>query len=391
LTVAEYQYDGNNRRIAKRLYDAGTLDETRYVYYSAQSQAIEERVDSSSDAQRQFVWNLGYVDDLLLRDRDSNEDGVLNQRLYALTDLRYSVVAITSTSGAVQERYLYEGHGLAIARTSVFMKLIGSPTPNTLFDWEFRYTGRREDLETNLLYFRARYYSTELGRFISRDPLGFVDGMSLYRGYFVPGGIDPDGSQSQTINCKWKGKYDTMAVVDLSFTLSIANTCTWIPPNDKECPPRPCDNTNCKGLVTPTMTFKAKRIFQTGATSEHRPAEFAVGWQMYSLKFCGTHTKVDEGPNEGSGLDVHQTMISTSVGNACSNGCCRGLQRGTASLDFRKVKSMLEVDWAYKVYPCGRVLTSIGPVRLGPLDKDNLFRLYSHRIKCDGDADWRAP
>ena len=44
-----------------------------------------------------------------------------------------------------------------------------------------------------LLYFRARYYSPQLGQFISRDPLGYVDGMSQYRAYFVPGSMDPSG------------------------------------------------------------------------------------------------------------------------------------------------------------------------------------------------------
>ena len=43
------------------------------------------------------------------------------------------------------------------------------------------------------MYFRARYYSPQLGQFISRDPLGYVDGMSQYRAYFVPGGMDPQG------------------------------------------------------------------------------------------------------------------------------------------------------------------------------------------------------
>ena len=43
------------------------------------------------------------------------------------------------------------------------------------------------------MYFRARYYDPNLGEFISRDPLGYVDGMSLYRAYFVPGGMDPLG------------------------------------------------------------------------------------------------------------------------------------------------------------------------------------------------------
>ena len=36
-------------------------------------------------------------------------------------------------------------------------------------------------------------YSSKLGRFIARDPLGYVDGMGLYHGYFVPHGVDPTG------------------------------------------------------------------------------------------------------------------------------------------------------------------------------------------------------
>jgi RHS repeat-associated protein len=188
VTVVEYQYDGNSRRIAKLLYDAGALDETRHVYYTAQSQAIEERIDATTSPEIQFVWNLGYVDDLLMRDRDVNRNGTMNHRAYALTDLRYSMAALSNASGAVIERFAYDAHGQAKALASNFVS-----RPSSNYDWEFRYTGRRQDLETGLMYFRARYYSTELGRFISRDPLGFVDGMSLYRAYFAPGGIDPEG------------------------------------------------------------------------------------------------------------------------------------------------------------------------------------------------------
>ena len=43
------------------------------------------------------------------------------------------------------------------------------------------------------MYFRARHYDPTTGEFVSQDPLEYVDGMSLYRGYFVPGGIDPSG------------------------------------------------------------------------------------------------------------------------------------------------------------------------------------------------------
>ncbi len=47
--------------------------------------------------------------------------------------------------------------------------------------------------DTGLMYFRARYYSGELGRFVSRDPLKYVDGMSMYRGFFAVNWVDPSG------------------------------------------------------------------------------------------------------------------------------------------------------------------------------------------------------
>ena len=149
---------------------------------------LEERVDSGTDAEIQFVWNLDYVDDLLLRDRDTNSNGTLDERLYSLPDLRFCVMALADTSGAVVERFKYEVYGQSQAMTALFVDRSSSS-----YDWEFRYTGRREDLETGLLFFRARFYHAQLGRFISRDPIGFVDGMSLYRAYFVPDGVDPSG------------------------------------------------------------------------------------------------------------------------------------------------------------------------------------------------------
>lgn len=44
----------------------------------------------------------------------------------------------------------------------------------------FKYTGRRFDAETGLYYYRARYYSPELGRFMQTDPIGTYDNVNLY-------------------------------------------------------------------------------------------------------------------------------------------------------------------------------------------------------------------
>ena len=57
---------------------------------------------------------------------------------------------------------------------------------------EIRFTGHRFNPTTGTYHARNREYHPTLGRFMQRDPLGYVDGMSLYAGYFAMwGGVDP--------------------------------------------------------------------------------------------------------------------------------------------------------------------------------------------------------
>jgi len=54
---------------------------------------------------------------------------------------------------------------------------------NPTVDNELLYQGRRYDSESNLYYYRARYYDPIMGRFLSTDPLGYKDSMNLYQGF----------------------------------------------------------------------------------------------------------------------------------------------------------------------------------------------------------------
>ncbi len=75
---------------------AGLLTETRHFYYTSAWQVLEERVDSSASPTRQFVWGLRYIDDCVLRDRDTSGSGMLDERLYALQDGNWNVTSVTN-------------------------------------------------------------------------------------------------------------------------------------------------------------------------------------------------------------------------------------------------------------------------------------------------------
>ena len=103
-TVEENEYDGFGRRMVLKEYSSGVLDVTRHFYYSRAWQILEERTDSSTDPAIQNVWGIGYIDRLVLRDRDTTGNGVLDERLYALQDANWNVTSIADTTGTIVER-----------------------------------------------------------------------------------------------------------------------------------------------------------------------------------------------------------------------------------------------------------------------------------------------
>jgi len=69
----------------------------------------------------------------------------------------------------------------------------GDETAGSLTSNYYLFTGRRYDPESDAYYFRNRYYSGSLGRFVTRDPIGYEAGLNWYAMYHVTGWVDPKG------------------------------------------------------------------------------------------------------------------------------------------------------------------------------------------------------
>src|SRR5207253_982298 len=70
------------------------------------------------------------------------------------------------------------GGGLAAGTGGDWFADNAVPTDNPALQYIF--TGRQFDPETRLYFYRARYYHPRLGRFVSRDPIGYGGGINPY-------------------------------------------------------------------------------------------------------------------------------------------------------------------------------------------------------------------
>ncbi|MEM7391661.1 MAG: RHS repeat-associated core domain-containing protein, partial [Verrucomicrobiota bacterium] len=95
--------------------------------------------------------------------------------VYFHADDQFNVMALTDATGDVVERYEYGDFGRPLffdgAGVSIGQSLVGNP---------YLFTGRRYDNETGFYYYRARYMEPRSGRFTTRDPLGYIDGLNLF-------------------------------------------------------------------------------------------------------------------------------------------------------------------------------------------------------------------
>ena len=220
----DVEYDGTGRRIVKGVDENsdGSLDTFTHFFHNRDNQVLETRqgedvsgaapAAESLEPKSQNIWSPRYVDSLILRDEcDAQGDIITANRLYYLNDANYNVTALVGATGDVVERYLYTPYGTVTVLNPDFSVDADGKSD---YDNTTLYTGREFDPETELMYYRARYYHSELGRFVGRDPIGYYAGLSLlnYVGNRPVQMVDPAGLVPNWRYDYW-GPTDTTAAV----------------------------------------------------------------------------------------------------------------------------------------------------------------------------------
>ncbi|MCP4039027.1 MAG: hypothetical protein GY733_18965 [bacterium] len=248
----KYKYNGLGYRIG--IYDVSTKDWLRLVY-DEEWRIVAVYKNSETNPDEQFVYqNAGTghtggslpIDDLILRDyRDIRSMGSLNARVYYCQNWRNDVVALINDSGEQVEQVRYSAYGVPIGipagdvDSDFDVDSTDYLTAITLGGYDVRADTNldgsvdsadfsfisRHSLDTlgwralsraavgnrrgfggyeiddvvigtaALYHVRNRVLHSELGRWISRDSLGYADGNNLYQ-YGVSNpifGLDADG------------------------------------------------------------------------------------------------------------------------------------------------------------------------------------------------------
>jgi RHS repeat-associated protein len=233
-----YKWDALGRRIYR---DDGTIA-TVYVQSGQQTIADYTAGTAATSPTYTYVY-ASYIDEPVMRSGSGN-------LVYLHRNQQYSVSAITDGSGFITERYAYSAYG-----TPTITDASGTTRTTTAIGNRYTFTGREWDRSLALYHYRARMYDSTCGRFVSRDPIGYVDGQNLYPGYFFLDFTDPEGTLVHPVGVGVVVVATVIVIAGIAVTIW---TIDWIatkikevlrrvePPRDtdcnddpKECPPCP--------------------------------------------------------------------------------------------------------------------------------------------------------
>jgi RHS repeat-associated protein len=153
--AVSFRYDLFGRRVQK----SSTNGTTNYLYDGLDPVANAiERLDGNGTILSRFVQNR--TDEHLAQ----VASGAVS---YYEQDGLDSTSSLSDATGGLAQSYAYNTFGNLLTSAGII-------------DNPFQYTGRDFDPETGIYYYRARYYDSSIGRFISEDPIRFAGSSSFY-------------------------------------------------------------------------------------------------------------------------------------------------------------------------------------------------------------------
>lgn len=153
--TAVYRYDGLGRRIDKQVNGVSI----KYIY---DNENILMELDGTNTLKARYTFG-DQIDQPLVMERDG-------QSYFYHTDNLGSITELTDVTGSIINAYVYDSFGNIVFQSGS----IENP---------FTYTAREFDQESELYFYRARYYDPSIGRFMQEDPLGFQSGDSNFYTY----------------------------------------------------------------------------------------------------------------------------------------------------------------------------------------------------------------
>jgi len=153
--LATYTYNGEGKRVQST--EGGI---TTYYLYDGNNVIVERNSQGENIASYTRGLSLG-----------GGIAGIIARRAGSISYYHYdglgNVTNLTNSSGSTIITYTYDAYGNVLSQSS--------PSTNS-----YQFSTKEYASETDLVYFGARYYNPSIGRFITPDPLGFIDGPNVY-------------------------------------------------------------------------------------------------------------------------------------------------------------------------------------------------------------------
>ena len=157
----EFKYDYASRRVEKKVIEGETTTKTERFVYDGNLQIEKLNALDSNAIEKKRIWG---AEGKVIADINSSDTS-----FYALGDENKNITEYIDASGTIQGHYEFSPFGK--------VTVASGSNPD---DFDFRFSSEYFDQEAGLVYYNFRYYDSETGRWLSRDPIEEKGGWNIY-------------------------------------------------------------------------------------------------------------------------------------------------------------------------------------------------------------------